>query len=94
MPGVSTAVLIFTKGGRTEKVWFYNMQSDGYSLDDKRNFIDGKGDIPDIIERYQKRREENPTDGRASASSFLLARSRRTVTTSPSQSTERSSTKR
>ena len=60
--GVSTAVLIFTKGGRTEKVWFYNMQSDGYSLDDKRNFIDGKGDIPDIIERYKKRREESSTD--------------------------------
>ena len=60
--GVSTAVLIFTKGGRTERVWFYNMEKDGYSLDDKRNFIDGKGDIPDIIERYKKRREESPTD--------------------------------
>jgi type I restriction enzyme M protein len=60
--GVSTAVLVFTKGGRTERVWFYDMESDGYSLDDKRNFIDGKGDIPDIIERFQKRREENPTD--------------------------------
>ncbi|MEI6102981.1 MAG: class I SAM-dependent DNA methyltransferase [Methanothrix sp.] len=60
--GVSTAVLIFTKGGRTERVWFYKMEKDGYSLDDKRNFIDGKGDIPDIIERYKKRREESPTD--------------------------------
>jgi type I restriction enzyme M protein len=60
--GVSTAVLIFTKGGRTERVWFYKMDKDGYSLDDKRNFIDGKGDIPDIIERYKKRREESPTD--------------------------------
>jgi type I restriction enzyme M protein len=60
--GVSTAVLVFTKGGRTERVWFYDMEKDGYSLDDKRNFIDGKGDIPDIIERFQKRREENPTD--------------------------------
>ena len=38
------------------------MESDGYSLDDKRTFIDGKGDIPDIIERYRNRREENPTD--------------------------------
>jgi type I restriction enzyme M protein len=60
--GVSTAVLIFTKGGRTERVWFYKMEKDGYSLDDKRNFIDGKGDIPDIIERYKQRREESPTD--------------------------------
>ena len=92
--GVSAAVLVFTKGGRTEKVWFYNMQSDGYSLDDKRNFIDGKGDIPGIIERYQKRREKNPQIGRANASSYPLARSRRTDTTSPFQSTERSNTKK
>lgn len=60
--GVSTAVLIFTKGRNTEKVWFYNMQADEYSLDDKRTPIDRKGDIPDIIERFRKRREEKPTD--------------------------------
>lgn len=60
--GVSTAVLIFTKGGKTENVWFYKMERDGYSLDDKRTFIDGKGDIPDIVERFQKRLKENPTD--------------------------------
>jgi len=60
--GVSTAVMIFTKGGITDRVWFYNMQADGYSLDDKRTFIDGKGDIPDIITHYRKRKDENPTD--------------------------------
>jgi len=60
--GVSTAVLIFTKGGNTEKVWFYDMEADGYSLDDKRTPLDRKGDIPDVIERFRKRREENPTD--------------------------------
>jgi type I restriction enzyme M protein len=60
--GVSTAVLIFAKGGTTEKVWFYNMESDGFSLDDKRTFIDGRGDIPDIIEHFRNRREENPGD--------------------------------
>ncbi len=53
--GVSTGILIFTKGEPTEKVWFYDMESDGYSLDDKRNFIDGKGDIPDIVEKFQNR---------------------------------------
>jgi len=37
--GVSTAVLIFAKGGRTEHVWYYDMQADGYSLDDKREKI-------------------------------------------------------
>jgi type I restriction enzyme M protein len=60
--GVSTAVLIFTKGGLTEKVWFYDMDADGYSLDDKRTFIDGKGDIPDIIAHFHNRKKENPTD--------------------------------
>jgi type I restriction enzyme M protein len=36
--GVSTAVVIFTKTnkGGTDNVWFYDMQADGYSLDDKR----------------------------------------------------------
>ncbi len=63
--GVSTAVLIFVKGGKTGKVWFYDMEADGYSLDDKRTFIDGKGDIPDIIEQFGKRRDTNPTDRKA-----------------------------
>lgn len=60
--GVSTGILVFVKGDKTEKVWFYDMEADGYSLDDKRNFVDGKGDIPDIIERFRKRFDENPTD--------------------------------
>ncbi|BCD99231.1 type I restriction-modification system subunit M [Marinagarivorans cellulosilyticus] len=34
--GVSTAILIFTKGGTTERVWFYDLMADGFSLDDKR----------------------------------------------------------
>ena len=38
------------------------MESDGYSLDDKRTFIDGKGDIPDILEKFTKREKENPKD--------------------------------
>lgn len=38
------------------------MDSDGYSLDDKRTFIDGKGDIPDIIARFKARESENPID--------------------------------
>lgn len=50
------------KGGTTRKVWFYDMEADGYSLDDKRTPLDRKGDIPDIIERFGKRREKNPTD--------------------------------
>jgi len=51
--GVSTAILIFTKtnAGGTNKVWFYDMRADGFSLDDKRTPIK-QNDIPDIIERF------------------------------------------
>ena len=52
--GVSTAILIFTKTGHggTDKVWFYDMQADGFSLDDKRSPI-AENDIPDIIARFR-----------------------------------------
>ncbi len=52
--GVSTAILVFTKtnAGGTEKVWFYDMKADGYSLDDKRTPIK-ENDIPDIIARFR-----------------------------------------
>jgi type I restriction enzyme M protein len=61
--GVSTAVLYFVKGEPTKKVWFYDMQSDGFSLDDKRTLLgDGKGDIPDILERFENRFEEKNDD--------------------------------
>lgn len=51
--GVSTAVVLFTRtdSGGTDKVWFYDMQADGYSLDDKRDKVEAN-DIPDIIQRY------------------------------------------
>jgi type I restriction enzyme M protein len=51
--GVGTAVLVFVKGGMTSDVWFYDMKSDGFTLDDKRDIIDGQGDIPDIIAKYR-----------------------------------------
>lgn len=52
--GVSTAILIFTKtnAGGTDKVWFFDMKADGFSLDDKRSPI-SDNDIPDVIERYR-----------------------------------------
>ena len=57
--GVSTAVVIFTKTGTggTDKVWFYDMQADGYSLDDKRSEVKDN-DIPDILERYHNLADE------------------------------------
>ena len=52
--GVSTAVLIFTKTGHggTDNVWFYDMQADGFSLDDKRSPVQ-ENDIPDIVARFR-----------------------------------------
>jgi type I restriction enzyme M protein len=50
--GVSTAVLAFVKGGKTERVWFYDMQADGYSLDDKREKIEAN-DIPDVVAQWK-----------------------------------------
>lgn len=58
--GVSTAVLVFTKtnSGGTDKVWFYDMQADGLSLDDKRQLIEAN-DIPDIVNRYHNLKAES-----------------------------------
>ncbi|MFZ1389856.1 MAG: class I SAM-dependent DNA methyltransferase [Thiolinea sp.] len=53
--GVSTAILLFTKGGSTERVWFYDVQADGYSLDDKRTKIDAN-DLPQVIAQWQRYR--------------------------------------
>jgi len=57
--GVSTAVLVFTKtgAGGTDKVWFYDMKADGFSLDDKRSEIK-ENDIPDIVARFHNMEAE------------------------------------
>ena len=57
--GVSTAVLVFTKtgAGGTDAVWFYEMSSDGFTLDDRREPT-GISDIPDIITRFFNLEEE------------------------------------
>lgn len=69
--GVSTAILLFTKvwgpkdkvsQSATENVWFYEMQADGYSLDDKRSKQDGNGDLQDIIAKYHARNPATDTD--------------------------------
>ncbi len=57
--GVSTGVLVFTKTnfGGTDNVWFYDMTSDGFTLDDKRTET-SENDIPDVIERFKNREKE------------------------------------
>lgn len=56
--GVATAVLVFTKGGQTQKTWFYEMGNDGFTLDDKRTPIE-ENDIPDIIAKYENKEESS-----------------------------------
>ena len=67
--GVSTAILIFVKGGTTQKVWFYDMQSDGYSLDDKREKIEAN-DLPYIVKEW-KARSKNKNDDRKEKHFFV-----------------------
>ncbi|MGN8771103.1 type I restriction-modification system subunit M [Paenibacillus barengoltzii] len=72
--GVSTAVLVFTKTGAgfTDKVWFYDMKADGYSLDDKRSPIEAN-DIPDILARFHNLEAEQ--DRKPTEQSFLVDKS-------------------
>ncbi|OWA77095.1 DNA methyltransferase [Klebsiella pneumoniae] len=79
--GVSTAILLFSKvfgpGDKiskpaTDYVWFYEMSSDGYSLDDKRNKLEGYGDLQDIIQKYHSRDEASDTD--RTAKCFMVPR--------------------
>ncbi|TDQ18900.1 type I restriction enzyme M protein [Algoriphagus boseongensis] len=66
--GVSTSILIFTKGGVTENTWFYEMKDDGYELNDRRaeKFKEGGardfGDLQDIITKYRSRNPEKDND--------------------------------
>jgi len=52
--GVSTAILVFTKGGKTDHVFFYDVEADGFSLDDKRDPVKDN-DLPTALERWKKR---------------------------------------
>ena len=71
--GVSTAILIFTKTGHggTDKVWFYDMKADGFSLDDKRSPV-ADNDIPDIITRF--RHLDAEADRQRTEQSFLVSK--------------------
>src|SRR5574344_157797 len=73
--GVQTAILVFDKldkkdGGGTDQVWLYNMEADGFSLDDKRNEVKDN-DIPDIITRFNNLEAEK--DRTAFDKSFFVS---------------------
>lgn len=59
--GVSTAILVFTKGGKTDHVFFYDLEADGLSLDDKRDPIE-ENDLPDALERWRRRNAKVDAD--------------------------------
>lgn len=69
--GVSTAILFFTKtnDGGTDDVWFYDVQADGFSLDDKRSPIEAN-DLPDVLKRWQNLDSEK--DRARTDQSFLV----------------------
>ena len=69
--GVSTGILVFTKGGRTDNVFFYDVQADGRSLDDKREPVE-ENDLPDCLSRWRSRDPAKDTD-RTTKSFFVSA---------------------
>ena len=73
--GVSTAILVFTKTdapNSTDKVWLYNMEHDGFTLDDKRDEDVSHNDIPDILERWAHLDAENSRE--RTEQSFFVTR--------------------
>jgi Type I restriction-modification system methyltransferase subunit len=64
--GVSTAIIVFTKGGRTDHVFFYDVAADGFSLDDKRDKVP-EDDLPDCLARWRARDPKADTDRTAKA---------------------------
>ncbi len=73
--GVSTAIMIFTKTGDsgTDKVWFYDMTADGFSLDDQRQPVK-ENDIPDIIKRFNNRNSKEEQERKRTEKSFFISK--------------------
>lgn len=71
--GVSTAIMIFIKtgDGGTDKVWFYDMTADGFSLDDQRQPIK-ENDIPDLIKRFNNRNSKEEQERKRTEKSFFV----------------------
>jgi len=85
--GVATAILVFTKGGETDHVWFYNVKDDGYSLDDKRdpkhfdeqgNALEFAGDLPKVLKGYKNRDKAiaGSDDNDCSSQSFWVSKNK------------------
>lgn len=62
--GVATAILVFTRGGKTDHTWFYQLENDGLSLDDKRQRINGS-QLPDVVAQWRVRNPQQASDRKA-----------------------------
>jgi type I restriction enzyme M protein len=62
--GVATAILVFTRSGKTKHTWFYRLDNDGLSLDDKRQRIAGS-ELPDVVTQWKARSPQEPGDRKA-----------------------------
>lgn len=79
--GVSTAILFFTKtsSGGTENVWFYDVQADGFTLDDRRNKLEEtheNNNLPDVLERWKSLNASTTTelDRKRTDQSFFVSK--------------------
>ena len=58
--GVKTSVLLFKKGGNTERVLFLHADNDGYKLDANHDTPIEQDDLPELIEAYRSKDERWP----------------------------------
>ncbi|WP_417237228.1 N-6 DNA methylase [Bizionia paragorgiae] len=63
--GVSTAILVFKKGKPTKHVWFYEMKSDGRTLNDDRKRIAGEYPLPELLDDWSKKSVKTEKDRKA-----------------------------
>ncbi|OGJ54445.1 hypothetical protein A2483_02550, partial [Candidatus Peregrinibacteria bacterium RIFOXYC2_FULL_33_13] len=55
--GVKTSFLIFKNNGKpTEKVWFYEVENDGYTKGTNRKPDPTKNDLPDLLSKWPERK--------------------------------------
>lgn len=55
--GVKTSVLVFRKGGKTERVLFLHADNDGYKLDSQHTTPIEQDDLPGLVTAYQQRKQ-------------------------------------
>ena len=53
--GVKTSILVFTKGGKTDEVWFYEVAADGFSLNARRAPQPEQNDLWDAVLKFSLR---------------------------------------